>query len=50
MIQKFTTSTIKERSIRIGWLSNDEHVVTNSKKKKGGKKGMKNVEVPFGLT
>lgn len=49
MIQKFTTSTIKERSIRIGWLSNDEHVVTNSKKK-GGKKGMKNVEVPFGLT
>lgn len=38
LIQKFTTSTIKERSIRIGWLSNDEHVVTNSKKKRGEKR------------
>lgn len=34
LIQKFTTSKVKERSIRIGWLSNDENVIRNSKKKK----------------
>lgn len=34
LTQKFTTSKLKERSIRIGWLWNDEHIIKNSKKKK----------------
>lgn len=34
LIQKFTTSKIKKRSIRVGWLSNDKHVIRNNNNNK----------------